>query len=40
MPSGGKGEATHAPVRGGGVDSIPTSINFQPAKDGGRDCSK
>ena len=39
MPSGGKGEATHPPVRGGGVDSMPTSMNFQLA-DGGRDCSK
>ena len=28
MPSGGKGEATHPSVRGGGVDSMPTSINF------------
>ena len=40
MPSGRKGGATHPPVRGGGVDSMPTSMNFQLAKDGGRDCSK
>ena len=40
MPSGGKGEATHLSVRGGGVDSMPISMNFQLAKDGGRDCSK
>ena len=37
---GGRGEATHPPVRGGGVDSMPISMNFQLAKDGGRDCSK
>ena len=40
MPSGGKGEAIHPPVRGGEVDSMPTSMNFQLAKDGGRDFSK
>ena len=40
MPGGGKGEATHPPVREGGVDSMPTSMNFQLAKAGGRDCSK
>ena len=39
MPGGGKDEATQPPVRGG-VDSMPTSMNFQLAKDGGRDCSK
>ena len=40
MPSGGKDEPTHPPVRGGGMDSMPTSMNFQLAKDGGRDFSK
>ena len=40
MPSGGKGEATHPAVTGGGVDRMPTSMNFQLEKVGGRNCSK
>ena len=40
MPNGGKGEATHHPVTGGAVDSMPTSMNFQLAKYDGRNCSK